>query len=96
MRPVRLPARSPNLNAFAERFVRSIKSEYPERMVFFSEAAPWRAIQAYADHYHHERNHQGIENRLFEPGPEVGRANGRVESRERLGGLLRYYYREAG
>jgi len=57
VKPVRLPARSPNLNAHAERFVRSIKSECLERMVFFSEVALWRAIQAYADHYHRERNH---------------------------------------
>ena len=76
--------------------MRSIKSECLERMLFFSEAALWRAIPAYADHHHHERHHQGIENTLPEPGPEVGRANGRVESRERLGGLLRYCYRKAG
>jgi transposase InsO family protein len=94
---VRLPPRSPNLNAaFAERFVRSIKSECLERMVFFSEAALWRAMQAYAEHYHHERNHQGIGNRIPEAGREVGSAQGPVRSRERLGGLLRYYYREAG
>ena len=58
--------------------------------------AGWRAIQAYADHYHRERNRQGVGNRLIEPGPEAGSADGRVKCRESLGGLLRYYYREAG
>jgi transposase InsO family protein len=92
---VRLPPRSPNLNAHAERFVRSIKSECLERMIFFSEAAVARAIEAYAAHYHQERNHQGLGNRLLEAGPEVDQRGGRVECRQRLGGLLRYYHRGA-
>jgi transposase InsO family protein len=79
----------------AERFVRSIKSECLERVIFFSEAALARAIEAYAAHYHQERNHQGVGNRLLEPGPEVGRSSGPIECRQRLGGLLRYYYRGA-
>ena len=92
---MRLPPRSPNLNAYAERLVRSIKSECMERMIFFSEAALWRALRAYAEHYHRERNHQGVGNRLLEPGPEVGRSSGPIECRQQLGGLLRYYHREA-
>ena len=95
VKPVRLPARSPNLNAFAERFVRSIKSECVERMVFLSEAALLRALEAYAAHYRPERNHQGLGNRLLEPGAETGRRDGPIVCRQRLGGLLRYYYREA-
>ena len=54
-----------------------------------------RVRPARADRYHAERNHQGLESRLIEPGPELGRAEGRVLCRSRLGGLLRYYYREA-
>ena len=92
---MRLPPRSPNLNAYAERFVRSIKSECVERMIFFSEAGLARALEAYAAHYHQERNHQGVGNRLLEPGPEVGRGSGPIECRQRLGGLLRYYHRGA-
>jgi transposase InsO family protein len=95
VKPVRLPPRSPNLNAHAERFVRSIKSECVERMIFFSEAGLARAIEAYAAHYHQERNHQGVGNRLLEPGPEVGRSSGPIKCRQRLGGLLRYYHRGA-
>jgi len=95
VKPVRLPARSPNLNAFAERFVRSIKSECVERMIFFSEAALLRALEAYAAHYHQERNHQGLGNRLLEPGAETSRRDGPIICRQRLGGLLRYYHREA-
>jgi transposase InsO family protein len=95
VKPVRLPPRSPNLNAHAERFVRSIKSECVERMIFFSETALARALEAYAAHYHQERNHQGVGNRLLEPGPEVGRGSGPIKCRQRLGGLLRYYHRGA-
>jgi putative transposase len=93
--PVRLPARSPNLNAYAERFVRSIKSECVERMIFSSEGALLRALITYAEHYHRERNHQGVGNRILEPGKEVGQRHGQIECCQRLGRLLRYYHRRA-
>ena len=64
---VRLPPRSPNLNAYAERFVRSIKDECLNRMIFFGERSLRKATREYAAHYHRERNHQGIANRLIEP-----------------------------
>jgi putative transposase len=64
-------------------------------MIFFGEDMLRRAIHAYLHHYHGERNHQGLENRLIQPGEEVGRIIGAVERREHLGGLLRYYYRQA-
>jgi transposase InsO family protein len=92
---VRLPARSPNLNAYAERFILSIKSECLERMVFFGEQSLRRAIAAYVTHYHGERNHQGLGNRLIEPQDGVGVTTDDVRCRERLGGVLRYYYRQA-
>jgi transposase InsO family protein len=92
---VRLPARSPNLNAYAERFILSIKSECLERMVFFGEQSLRRAIAAYVTHYHGERNHQGLGNQLIEPQGCVGSAQGSVQCRERLGGMFKYYYREA-
>jgi len=90
---VRLPPRSPNLNAFAERFVLSIKSECLSRLVILGERHLRRAIADYIEHHHHERTHQGLGNRLIEGVPE--RASGRVVHRERLGGLLKHYYREA-
>jgi transposase InsO family protein len=93
--PVRLPPRSPNLNAWLERFHRSIKSECLERMIFFGESSLRRAISEFLLHFHCERNHQGLDNKLIEPGEEVGRTAGEVHCRERLGGLLNYYYREA-
>ena len=93
--PNRLPARSPNLNAYAERFVRSIKSECIERMIFFSETALERAIFEYAAHYHHERNHQGLGNRLIETPSRLAAPRGDVVCRERLGGLLKFYGRRA-
>jgi hypothetical protein len=64
---VRLPHRSPNLNAYAERFVRSIKDECLNRMIFFGERSLRKATREYAAHYHRERNHQGIDNRLIAP-----------------------------
>ena len=92
---VRLPVRSPNLNAFAERFVLSIKAECLDRMILFGEASLRRAVNQYLVHYHGERNHQGLDNRLVEPAARVGGNNGKVECRERLGGILKYYYRAA-
>ena len=92
---VRLPARSPNLTPHIERFMRSIKEECMLRMIFFGEASLRHAIRAYLVHYHGERNHQGLANRILMPGDEVGRAGGEVQCRERLGGLLRYYHRKA-
>jgi transposase InsO family protein len=94
-RPVRLPPRSPNLNAHLERFWRSLGEECLGRMIFFGEDMLRRTIRAYVCHYHGERNHKGLANRLIEPGEEVGRTTGEVQCRERLGGVLRYYYREA-
>ena len=93
--PVLLPPRSPNLNAHLERFHLSLKSECLDRLIFFGEKGLRRAVHSYLSHYHGERNHQGLNNRLIEAGPEVGHATGNVHCRERLGGMLRYYYRAA-
>ena len=93
--PLRLPARSPNLNAFAERFVRSVKESCVERMMFFGESALRRAISEFALHYHRERNHQALENKIIQPEFAEFPDSGTIRSRKRLGGLLRYYYREA-
>ena len=92
---VLLPAKSPNLNGHIERFMRSIKEACLERMIFFGENSLRNAIREFLAHYHHERNHQGMGNRILVPGDEVGRTFGDVECGERLGGLLRYYYRKA-
>ena len=92
--PVRLPSRSPNLNAYAERFVRSIKSECLAQVIPIGEAHLRRAVREYVAHYHGERNHQGIGNRLIEASVDDSRSE-RIECRERLGGLLRYYRRAA-
>jgi putative transposase len=92
--PLLLPSRSPNLNAHCERFVRSIKEEALERMIMVGERALYHAIHHYLAHYHTERNHQGLDNRLIVPEGEVGCQTGQVIRRERLGGLLHYYYRD--
>ena len=93
--PVRLPPRSPNLNAHLERFMRGLKEECLERLIFFGEQSLRQTVRQFLGHYHTERNHQGLDNRILQPGDEVGKAVGDVACRERLGGTLRYYYRQA-
>jgi transposase InsO family protein len=92
---IRLPPRSPNLNAFAERFVRSIKEECLNRMVFFGQASLRYAVIEFVTHYHGERNHQGVGNRLLKPLSVVGEYRAKVKRRERLGGMLSYYHCQA-
>ncbi len=92
---VRLPARSPNLSPHIERFMKSIKEECLWRMIFFGETALRRAVTGYLAHYHCERNHQGLGNKLIEPDDEIDQHQGEIQCRERLGGLLRYYHRAA-
>ena len=92
---VRLPPRSPNLNAHLERFHLSLKSECLDRMIFFGEKSLRRAVDSFLDHYHCERNHQGLHNKIIDPGGEVGSIAGKIECREHLGGLLKYYHRAA-
>ena len=93
--PVLLPPRSPNLNAYCERFVRSIKEEALSQMVLLGEDALYYTIQQYLSHYHAERNHQGLANQLIAREGTVGGHTGPVMRRERFGGLLSYSYREA-
>jgi putative transposase len=92
---VKLPPRSPNLNAHAERFVRSIKESCLDRLILFGEESLRTAISQFVAHYHTERPHQGVENRLLRPELSHLGNTGAVQRRERLGGLLNYYYRAA-
>ena len=93
---LRLPARSPNLNAFAERWVRSVKSECLSHFILFGEGSLRRASKNFCEHYHGERNHRGKANQLLFPRPAPPeRDRGGVRCQERLGGLLKYYHREA-
>jgi hypothetical protein len=89
--PLALPARSPNLNAFAERWVRSVKEERSSKVVLFGERSLRRALSEYVEHFHAERNHQGKGNVLLFPGDTHVRREAPVQCRERLGGLLRLY-----
>jgi transposase InsO family protein len=94
--PLRLPARSPNLNSYAERWVRSVKEECLSRLILFGESSLRRALHQYTVHYHEERNHQGKGNRILFPSQTKARRNtGAVRCRERLGGLLKYNEGEA-
>ena len=94
VRPLLLPARSPNLNACAERFVLSAKSECLERIVPLGEGHLRAAVREFVDHYHEERPHQGLGNELIAPRANAS-GTGPLKCRERLGGVLKFYYREA-
>jgi Integrase core domain len=84
--PLVLPARSPNLNAYAERWVRSVKDECLSKVILFGERSLRRALNEYVDHYHAERNHQGKGNVLLFPRDRNVHPGRPVQCRERLGG----------
>ncbi len=92
---LRLPPRSPNLNAYAERFVRTIKESCLDRVILVGERSLRVAIHEFVEHDHHERNHQGMSNRLLFPATSSDRGDGPVACGSRLGGLLKYYHRAA-
>jgi len=94
IRVVRTPYQAPNANAYAERFVRSIKEECLTRLILFGERHLRRTIAEFVEHYHRERNHQGLDNELIVRAPPVEGGH-RIHRRQRLGGLLNYYARAA-
>jgi putative transposase len=94
VRTVRTPVQGPNANAYAERFVRSIREECLDRLILLGERRLLRALDEFVAHYHRERNHQGLGNELITPATAAARGT-RVRCRDRLGGLLRYYHRAA-
>jgi transposase InsO family protein len=91
---VRTPYQAPNANAYAERFVRSIKKECLSRVIPFGERHLRRTIGEFVEHYHRERNHQGLDNELIAGAPPVEGGH-RIRRRQRLGGFLSYYARAA-
>ena len=95
VKPVRLPPRSPNLNAHLERFFGSLKSECLYKLILFGENATRRAVRSYIAHYHTERNHQGLANELIVPMDRPPDMEAEIETTERLGDLLRSYRRAA-
>jgi putative transposase len=94
VRVIRTPFRAPNCNAHAERFVRSVKEECLDRLIPVGERHLRRALAEFLVHYHRERNHQGLGNELIDGGGGQHH-DGRVRRRQRIGGLLNYYYRAA-
>lgn len=95
VQPVRLPPRSPNMNAHLERFFGSLKSECLDRLILFGEKAMRNAVNQYLEHYHTERPHQGLGNDLIESTKQTFALHAKIETTERLGGLLRSYRRAA-
>jgi putative transposase len=95
-RRVQIAGITPSPNAvWMSQVCRSLKSESLSRMIFFGKRSLERAVAEYVEHYHVERNHQGLENALIEPGEATGSENGTIDCRERLGGMLKYYHRRA-
>jgi putative transposase len=94
VKSLRLPVRSPNLNSYAERWVRTVKEECLSKLILFGEGSLRRALEEFAAHYHGERNHQGKGNVVLFPGSEMAttKRGPSIRCRERLGGLLKYYY----
>lgn len=90
---IRLPPRSPNLNAYAERYVGSIKAECLNRLNFFGDASLRRAVGEFTLHYHQERNHQGLDNRLLLEAANDTEYGGHIVRRSKLGGMLNFYHR---
>jgi hypothetical protein len=87
---VKLPPRSPNLNAHAQRFVRTIKESCLGRMIWFGEGAVRQATAEFIAHYRTERNHQGLTNALICTDPANAVIEGKVHRHKRLGRLLNY------
>ena len=75
--------------------MRSIKDECLDRMILFGEVSLRRTLREYVTHFRSERNHQGVGNRLLEPCIMGNSTDGPIQCRERLGGMLNFYYREA-
>ena len=97
VKPIKLPLRSPNLNPHAERWVRPVKEECLWKLILFGEHSLRRSLAQDQEHHHRERPYQGKGNVILFPSSEQERVrDGAVGCRERLGGLLKYYYREAG
>lgn len=92
---VRLPSNSPNLNAHAERWVRSCRAELLDRMLIFGEAHLRRLVLGYAAHHNAERPHQGLGGAFVDADPRAANPSGGVRREDRLGGLLRFYFRTA-
>jgi len=92
---IRLPPRSPNMNAYAERFVRSIKDECLSKLIPIGSRMLRNSLREYAAHYHLERNHQGLGNRTIVPLTTDAHPRGSIDTRRRLGGVLNHYYRAA-
>ena len=92
---VKLPPRSPNWNAHAERFVRTVKESCLERMILFGDGSLRKAISELVAHDHLERNHQGLGNQLIIALQAEVHSQGAIRRRSRLGGMLNYYYRQA-
>ena len=95
IKSIRLPPKSPNLNAYAERFVRSIKHECLNRIIPIGEKHLWRAVDAYVKHYNHDRPHQGMGNLVLDPSFMLAKPDGKFICDEQLGGLIRSYRRVA-
>ena len=94
VKTVRLPPQSPNLNPYAERFVRSIQDDVLNHLIIMSERSLRYVLKEYISHYHTERNHQGLDNQLIEPRNLLDISDLPIVRTDRIGGLLSFYERQ--
>jgi putative transposase len=95
VRVIRLPPRSPDLNAYAERWIRGVRDECLSKVIPIGQGMLRGALREYVAHHHLERNHQGLSNTLIRACPAVGGRDRTISRRSRLGGILNYYERLA-
>ena len=95
VKTIRLPRRSPNLNAYEERWVRTIKENFLDQLILIGEKSLRRAVSEFVEYYNTERAHLGLENKIIEPKFEEMPNEGEIVRESRLGGMLNYYYRKA-
>ena len=91
VKTLRLPRRSPDLNAYAERWVRTIKENCLDQMIMIGERSLRRVVGEYVEHYNTERAHQSLENKIIEPKFDQIPIEGEMKCDSRLGGMLNYY-----
>lgn len=94
-KPIKLPRKSPNLNAFAERWVKTVKDECLHRMIWFGKKTFEYGLRQFIAYYNHERNHQGIDNRIPLPDDRRKNKSGEILKVDRIGGMLNFYYRQS-
>lgn len=87
---ITLPPRTPNMNADAERWIRSVKTERLDQLILFGQRSLTYVLKEYLAHHQHDRNHQGLDNLIPVPDQRRAQKEGRITNSQRLGGLFQF------